>query len=170
MNKQSKELYKRTAIYIAPAAYGEWVDLKKALIECRSFIKRHRELKLMRIYRDERVEIVRNGKEDKQEGKRCPLGAKSNDAWKRLLLDTETSAIEAVVIYAARTIAPTVTELSIMIKGYFIPCGILLADVEANFDTLNGDVESYLKVKTSEYRCTVKHKPHRPYQKRKKGE
>ncbi len=166
--QQKKEQAKRAAIYAAPASYGKAIDLKEAINLCRMYICNHDNLKLMRIYQDEMVEVVRNVKEDVQEGKRCPLGAEGNDAWKRLLLDTETSAIEAVVIYAARTIAPTITELSSMIKGYFIPCGILLADVEADFDTLNGDVESYLKAKTSEYRCTVKHKPHRPYQKRKK--
>ncbi len=54
-----------------------------------------------------------------------------------------------------------------MIEEYFIPCGIRFIDVEAGFDTADGDAESYIKKKVSEYRCTVRRKP---YEKRKKEE
>ena len=169
---QSTEPVKRAAIYIAPSAYGDPVDLNEGLKTCRAYVKKKKDLKLMRIYRDEKVEIV--GSTEGQTGtrSRSPLGAEGNDAWNRLLTDIETSAVEAVVIYAARTVAPTITGLAPMIEEYFIPCGIRFIDVEAEFDTAdgdtaNGDVESYIKKKVSEYRCTVRRKP---YEKRKKEE
>ncbi len=80
MSKQSEGLCKRTAIYIAPVAYGESVELKSALKDCKGCIKQKKDLKLMRIYRDEKVEIV--GSTEGQTGtrSRSPLGAEGNDA------------------------------------------------------------------------------------------
>lgn len=166
MSQKAKKQYKRTAIYLAQSAYGEPVDLKKALSKSKSFIKEHKELKLMRIYRDEQVEIIKTSDEDKEKGKRQPRSAEGNEAWKKLLTDTETSAIEVVVIYAARTVAPTISELRYVIQNYFVPCGIRFIDVEADFDTESGDVESYLKARNSDFRYTVKHKPHKKYRDR----
>ncbi len=167
---RSAEPIKRAAIYIAPSAYGEVVDMKDALKKCRAYVKKKKNLKLMRIYRDEKVTVTGSTAGQTGTRSRSPLGAEGNDAWKRLLTDIETSAVEAVVIYAARTIAPTISGLANMVRDYFIPCCIRFVDVEADFDTADGDVESYLKGKVSEYRSTVRHKPHKPYQKRKKKE
>ncbi|MCD8098767.1 MAG: hypothetical protein LUE31_12280, partial [Lachnospiraceae bacterium] len=170
MNSQklrSERQFKRTAIYIAPIAYCDPVDLKSALKMCKGYVRRRKNLKLMRIYRDEKVEIIGNSEEDKLSGKRSCFGAEGNDAWNRLLKDIETSAIEAVVIYAARTVAPTIYALSNMLKDYFIPCGVRFIDVEAEFDTAVGDADSYIKEKVREYRSNLKRKP---YKKRKNKE
>lgn len=166
MDQKAKKQYKRTAIYLAQSAYGEPVDLKKALSKCKSFIKENKELKLMRIYWDEQVEIIKTSDEDKEKGKRQPRCAEGNDAWKKLLADTETSVVEVVIIYAARTVAPTISELRYVIQNYFVPCGIRFIDVEEGFDTADDDVEAYLKKKNSDFRYTVKHKPHKKYRDR----
>ncbi len=161
-HQQPKEQrrFKNTAVYAAPAAYGEKVDIEKALEKCREYVKHSRGLKLVRIYRDEKVEIIRGKEEGSQ---RETLGVKGNEAWNRLLFDTETSAVEVVVIYAARTVAPTVYALDNMVSNYFLPCGIRFIDVEAEFDTAEGEAEGYLKKRRGEYRRTVKHKPHKSH-------
>ncbi len=153
----------RAAIYLAPAAYGKDIDMKYALALCEEYIGNHDELRLMRIYRDEKVRIIRVCGDN---GSRNPLGVSGNDAWQRLLKDTETSAVEVVVIYAARAVAPSISGLANLIRNYFIPYGIRFIDVEAQFDSESGDVGSYLKLKTSEYRSSLKRKP---YKKRKKA-
>lgn len=168
MIRESEKQYRRTAIYIAPSAYGLPVDLEEALEKCKSFIEEHKELRLMRIYRDEQVKIIRTSDEDKKKGKRKPLCAEGNDAWKKLLADTETSAVEVVIIYAARTVAPSFAGLAYLVREYFVPCGIRFIDVEARFDTIDGDLESYLKKKNSDFRYTVKHKPHKKYRDRRR--
>lgn len=150
-NLDLKPQYK-AAIYLAPAAYGEAIDTERALAECRKYLNRREELKLMRIYRDDDVRVVRVPEHN---GRRTPLSATGNDAWQRLLRDTETSAIETIVIYAARTVAPSISGLATLIREYFIPCGIGFIDVEADFDTGVGDVDAYLKARTREYRSTL---------------
>ncbi|MCD8007021.1 MAG: hypothetical protein LUF29_08695 [Oscillospiraceae bacterium] len=152
MAMKSEKLYKRAGIYIAPSAYGLPVDLEEALASCKAFIRKNRELKLMRIYWDDEVTVVRTSE---QNGRRTPLGVTGNDAWQRLLRDTETSAIEVIVIYAARTVAPSISGLARLIREYFLPCGIRLIDVEAGFDSETGDVEDYLKHRNREYRSTL---------------
>ncbi len=155
----------RTAIYIARAAYGAEVDLDNALKICMECIKKHDELRLTRIYRDEQTEVITIAADGKT-GKRSPLEVKGNDAWRRLLADTVTLAVEAVVIYAARTVAPSISGLANMVREYFIPCGIRFIDAEAGFDTAYGNAEDYLKARTSEYRSSIKRKP---YKKRKEA-
>lgn len=164
MIRESEKQYKRAAIYIAPSAYGLPVNMEEALDDCKAFVRKNDDLKLMRIYRDEQVKIIRTSEEEKKDGKRKPLSAEGNDAWRKLLRDTETSAIEAVVIYAARTVAPSFAGLAYLVREYFVPCGIR----EARFDTIDGDLESYLKKKNSDFRYTVKHKPHKKYRDRRR--
>ncbi|MCD7733382.1 MAG: hypothetical protein LUH56_08105 [Oscillospiraceae bacterium] len=142
----------RAAIYLAPAAYGEAIDTERALAECMKYLKRREELKLMRIYRDNDVRVVRVPEHN---GRRTPLSATGNDAWQRLLRDTEASAIETIVIYAARTVAPSISGLATLIREYFIPCEIGFIDVEADFDIKSGDVDAYLRQRTCEYRSTL---------------
>ena len=169
--KRKAEPVKRAAIYLAPAAYCDPIDMKEALKKCRAYVKKKKDLKLMRIYRDEKVTVTGSTAGQTGTRSRSPLGAEGNDAWKRLLTDIETSAVEAVVIYAARTIAPTISTLDIMVREYFIPCNIRFIDVEADFDTGDCDctgamdADAYLKARISEYRSNLKR---RPYKKKKK--
>ena len=157
MIRESEKWGKRTAIYIAPSAYGEPVGLEEALDKCKSYILKHEDLKLMRIYRDEQVKVVKPC-EGGEKMRGHSYSAEGNDAWKRLLSDAETSAIEVVVIYAARTVAPSFAGFSYAVKDYFAPCGIRFIDVEAGFDTIDGDLESYLKKKNSEFGRSVEQK------------
>ncbi|MCD7785678.1 MAG: recombinase family protein [Oscillospiraceae bacterium] len=150
MNLESQ--YKRAGIYIAPSAYGVPVDRKEALESCKTYASEHECLKLMRIYVDEIASVIRIPEKN---GRRMPLGVTGNDAWQRLLKDTETSAIETVVVYAARTVAPSISRLAYLIREYFLPCGIGFIDVEAGFDSETGDVDEYLRHKTREYRSTL---------------
>ncbi len=168
MNNQksrSAELVKRTAIYIAPAAYCDSIDMDEAVEKCRAYVRRKKDLKLMRIYRDKKVTVM-GGTVGQTKKRRSTLGVVGNDAWKQLLTDTETSAVEVIVVYAARTVAPTISGLASMISTYFIPCNIRFIDVEAEFDTADGNVESYIKKKTSEYRSNFKRRPYQSYEKR----
>ncbi|MCC8076277.1 MAG: hypothetical protein LIO95_10140 [Clostridiales bacterium] len=148
---------KRTAVYLAPAAYGEAVDLEQALAACRDYIVHTGGLRLTRIYRDEQVAVTgrtaRTGA-----ARRTPLSAVGNDAWKRLLVDVETSAVEAVVLYAARTVAPSFSGLKHMVQEFFLPCGVRFVDVEAGFDTAADEMtaDDYCKARTHEYRSTVR--------------
>ncbi|MCC8014258.1 MAG: hypothetical protein LIO87_03600 [Eubacterium sp.] len=159
MKRQSEKQFKRTAVYLAPSAYGEAVDLDKALEICKEYTEKHSGLKLMRIYRDEKIEI--SGGTDNRTGSRTPLTAEGNNAWLRLLKDTETSAVEAVVIYAARTVAPSISALKYIVTEYFIPCGIFFADAEADFNTCKGDYDAYFKARVREYRSSLKRKPYK---------
>ena len=109
-NQDLKPQY-RAAIYLAPAAYGEAIDIEQALERCRKYLADTQELRLMRIYRDEDVIVIRVPEHN---GKRTPLGVTGNDAWKRLLKDTETSLVEAVLVYAARTVAPSIPGWQIL--------------------------------------------------------
>ncbi|MCD7847886.1 MAG: hypothetical protein LUG49_07690 [Oscillospiraceae bacterium] len=142
----------RAAIYLANSAYGKPVDMEQALSKCQKYLSKHRDLKLMRIYIDENTSVVRTPGNN---GRRTPLGVAGNDAWRRLLRDTETLAIETIVIYSARTVAPSISGLANIIREYFVPCKIRFIDVEAGFDSETGDIEGYLKKKTSEYRSTL---------------
>ncbi len=153
MKNQGLKPQYRASIYLAPAAYGEAIDIEQALERCKEYLADMQELRLMRIYRDEEAEIIRVPEHN---GKRTPLGVTGNDAWKRLLKDTETSEIEAVLVYAARTVAPSISGLANTISNYFLKCGVRFIDVEAGFDTKSGDAEAYLRQKTSEYRCYVR--------------
>ncbi|MCD7823994.1 MAG: hypothetical protein LUG86_08300 [Oscillospiraceae bacterium] len=156
MNQELKPLY-RAGVYLAPAAYGEAVAMEQALSECQKYLGNREELSLTRIYRDEEVTVLRT---PDRSGRRTPLGVSGNDAWQRLLRDTETLAIEAVVVYAARTVAPSISGLSKLIREYFLPFGIRFIDVEASFDTKTGDTDCYLRRKTSEYRSSLCRKPY----------
>ncbi|MCD7854906.1 MAG: hypothetical protein LUG66_04740 [Clostridiales bacterium] len=159
MKQQWEKQFKKTAVYLAPSAYGEAVDSDKALDFCKEYIKKFNNLKLMRIYRDEKIVI--SGGTDNRTGSRSPLTAEGNDAWLRLLRDTETSAVEAVVIYAARTVAPSISALKYIVTEYFIPCGIFFADAEADFNTAEGDADAYFKTKVKEYRSSLNRKPYK---------
>ncbi|MCC8130320.1 MAG: hypothetical protein LUC38_07735 [Oscillospiraceae bacterium] len=148
----SEKQCKRAGIYIAPSAYGWPVDREEALASCKSFVRKSPSLGLTRIYCDEQVSVIRT---PEQNGRRKPLGVTGNDAWQRLLRDTETSAIEAVVIYAARTVAPSISGLKTILLEYFLPFGIRFIDVEAGFDLETGDLDVYLKARTREFRSTL---------------
>ncbi len=150
-NRDLKPQY-RAAIYLAPVAYGEKIDTDRALAKCKNYLKKRENLKLMRIYQDDEVRVLRAPEHN---GRRTPLSVTGNDAWQRLLRDTETSAIETVIIYAARTVAPSISGLATLLREYFIPCGIGFIDVEADFDIRSGDADAYLKAKTREYRSTL---------------
>lgn len=146
---------KRTAIYIAPSVWGDTVDTGEAEAACRAYVKADGTLRLTRIYRDTRSAVRRVP--DSRE--RNAWIAEGNEAWKRLLDDAETGVIEAVVIYAARTVAPTVYALQSAVGEFFIPCGIRFADAQTGFDTRNvrcADAASaagkYFKQRRSEYR------------------
>ncbi|MCD7887765.1 MAG: hypothetical protein LUG44_09180 [Clostridiales bacterium] len=156
--QQPGERSERTAVYLAPAAYGEAVDPEAALAACKGYIVRHGSLWLTRVYRDNAVVVTGRAAGQKSGARRTPLSAAGNDAWKRLLMDVETSAVEAVVLYAARTVAPTVSDLKSMLLDFFLPCGVRFVDVEAGFDTAEGPVtaEDYCKARTREYRSTVR--------------
>ncbi len=155
MENPSKQFLKqeyRVAIYLAPSAYGDAIDLNQALDRCQKYLRKQENMRLMRIYRDKEVSIVRVSERN---GRRTPLSVTGNDAWQRLLRDTETSAIDVITVYAARTVAPSISGLANLIREYFIPCGVRFIDVESDFDTKAGDLGSYLKAKTYEYRSTL---------------
>ncbi|MCD7832335.1 MAG: hypothetical protein LUI01_08785 [Firmicutes bacterium] len=147
---------KRTALYIAPSVWGDFVDINYAEAACRDYVRADETLRLTRIYRDTRAAVRRVP--DIRE--RNAWIAEDNEAWKRLLDDAETGAIEAVVIYAAGTVAPTIFALQNAVNEFFIPCGIRFADVQTGFDTGNvryADASSaaegrYFKQRRSEYR------------------
>ncbi|MCD8107258.1 MAG: hypothetical protein LUE20_04755 [Oscillospiraceae bacterium] len=151
MNQSSVRPY-RAAIYLAPSAYGKEIDSAEALSSCKEYIRDRADMKLMRIYRDKGVRVIHT---PEQNGRRTPLSVSGNEAWQRLLRDTETSAIEAVVIYGARTVAPSISGLATLLREYFIPCKVRFIDFEARFDSETDDPESYLKAKTREYRSTL---------------
>lgn len=125
-----------TAIYLSPAGWGERdiPSLEEQERLCAAYVREH-DLRLTRIYRDERP-----GMED---------GA--DDAWLHLLTDVERGVVQTIVVYAAECVGRTVFGVMRELRDFLLPCGIRFVDVLYGFDSLNGDLNRYVKEKNHEF-------------------